>query len=233
MRTVSVYVGIAAVILAVGAAVRCVNDDLGKAAALQDAGDYRGARPLYRRAVRRSPGLFAARYGLGMTWCAEGIFRSRLGIDARRQWYRAIYHMNLALRGAADTVEAARARDMLSVLYFNLGTYHKGAGRRDAAIAQLERAVSCDSSLLKGFNLLGALYHERGDLESAMRCYRRAVRVRPDYAMAHFNLGAAEWARGNYEQAALHFAEADSLAPGTTYFRQWLARASRRAGETD
>lgn len=231
MRTGFAGIRIAIVTLAVGGVFRCANDDLGKAAALQDAGDYLGARPRYRRVVRRNPGMFAARYGLGMTWCAEGVFRSRLGIDARREWYRAIYHMNLALRGAADTAEVARAQGMLSVLYFNLGTYHKRAGRPDAAISQLERAVSYDSSLLKGFNLLGALYHDRGDLESAMRCYREAIRIRPDYAMAHFNLGAAEWARGNYSRAAHHFAKADSLAPGTTYFRQWRQRAARRAGD--
>ena len=40
-------------------------------------------------------------------------------------------------------------------------------------------------------NNLGNAFKDRGKLDEAAACYRRALELKPDYAEAHSNLGAA------------------------------------------
>jgi tetratricopeptide (TPR) repeat protein len=63
----------------------------------------------------------------------------------------------------------------------------------------------------------------------AENCYRRTVILKPDYAMAHFNLGALSWARGDYAPATRYFQDAVTLEPGNAYFAGWLAKARAAA----
>ena len=40
------------------------------------------------------------------------------------------------------------------------------------------------------FNLIGACYKELGHLEGSAKMFENAINIKPDYAEAHFNLGA-------------------------------------------
>ena len=40
-------------------------------------------------------------------------------------------------------------------------------------------------------NVTGACYAGLGQLSSAVKSYKKAIEIKPDYAKAHYNLGAA------------------------------------------
>lgn len=202
------------------------NALLKQANLLLESGDYLGARKRYKKIINREPENFSAHFGLGMSYCAETIFKTDLGMAKSEDWHPAIYHMTIAM----NLNENKEAKQTLAVLYFNLGTFFKKENKLDAAIESLKQAVAYDPTLLKALNLLGALYHERGNLEEAEYYYKKSITVKPDYAMAHFNLGAIAWARKDFDAAVSYFQKAVSLSPENSYFQNWLAKAEKRAG---
>jgi tetratricopeptide (TPR) repeat protein len=204
----------------------CRQDRLETAKSLLENGDFLAARKIYDRLLDKQPGDFAAHYGLGMTWCAEAIYKTEIGLAGPQDWYPAIYHMTVAAQLTTDD----QVRHTLAIMHFNLGACFVKLGERDEAIQRISQAVAYDSALLKADNLLGALYHEQGDFDNAERCYRRILRIKPDYAMAHFNLGALAWAKKDYPEAEKDFAEAVSCDPDNAYFKSWLAKAHTSAG---
>ena len=201
--------------------ISCEGDRLKEAKKLLESGDFLSARSLYEREAAARPGDFAARYGLGMTWCAEAIYRTELGLAEPEDWYPAIYQMTVA--GHLDTGE--QVHRTLAILHYNLGACYKKMGAADEAMARIQQAVSYDSTLLKAYNMLGALYQEQGDFDKAEKCYHRVLIIKPEYAMAHFNLGALSWARGEYAAAEKYFRNATALEPQNAYFALWLSKA--------
>ncbi|MBD3320537.1 MAG: tetratricopeptide repeat protein [Chitinivibrionales bacterium] len=164
---------------------------------------------------------------MGMSLCAEAMYKMELGLGCAHDWYPAIYHMNVASNLQPNTSEVRRT---LAILHFNLGTCHNREENIDAAIRRLKNAIVYDSTLVKAHNLLGALYQTGGNLDKARQSYRRVLELQPEYAMAHFNLGAVAWAAGEYSSAASHFSQAVELSPGNAYFEQWLRKAKHRSG---
>jgi Tfp pilus assembly protein PilF len=66
-----------------------------------------------------------------------------------------------------------------------------------------------------------------GRTRAAVRRYQEALKVHPDYAEAHNNLGAALATEGRYEEAAFHFSEAVRLKPGYRDARRNLQLAAK------
>jgi tetratricopeptide (TPR) repeat protein len=203
----------------------CGKDRLTLAKELLESGDFLSARKIYSRLVEKQPDSYAARYGLGMSWCAEAIYRTEIGIAEPKDWYPAIYQMTVAAH--LDTGrEVSRT---LAILHYNIGASFKKAGDREEAIRRIRHAVSCDSTLLKAYNLLGALYQEQGDLDNADLSYRRALLLKPDYAPAIFNRGALAWARGDFAAAEKCFQDALTCEPQNASFSSWLEKARTAA----
>jgi tetratricopeptide (TPR) repeat protein len=205
---------------------QCGRDRLETAKALIENGDYLAARKVYERILDSQPRDFAAHFGLGMTWSAEAIYKTELGLARPSDWYPAIYHMTVA----AHIETNDQARRTLAILHFNLGACYLKQGDRDQAMQRISQAVAYDSTLSKANNLLGALYHEQGDFDNAERCYRRILLIEPDHAMAHFNLGALAWARKDFREAEKDFADAVADEPDNAYFKTWLFKAHTSAG---
>jgi tetratricopeptide (TPR) repeat protein len=203
----------------------CRTDNIALAKELVEKGDFLTARKIYSRLAESNPADYAARYGLGMSWCAEAMYRTEIGIAEPKDWYPAIYQMTVAMH--LDTSEEVHRT--LAILHYNLGACFKKAGNRDEAIRRIQYAVSYDSTLLKAYNLLGALYQEQGDLDKADLSYRRALLIKPDYSPAHFNLGALAWARGDYASAEKCFQDAAACEPQNAYFSGWLEKARSAA----
>jgi Flp pilus assembly protein TadD len=61
---------------------------------------------------------------------------------------------------------------------------------------------------------LGISLGESGRLDEAIASFREAVRLKPDFARAHFNLGVALYRRGDRAGAAAALREAGRLDPG-------------------
>jgi tetratricopeptide (TPR) repeat protein len=205
----------------------CRDSRLAAANGLLESGDFLGARPLYSRIIESRPRDYAAHYGLGMSYCAEAMHRTDLGLAAPDDWYPAIYQVTVAAH--LDT--SREVRRTLAILHYNLGACFRKNGNPADAILRIAQAISYDSTLIKAYNLLGTLYFEQADLDKAESCYRRTLIIKPDYAMAHFNLGALFWARGRYDEALTCFTDAAALEPENGYFQSWLSKTRAQAGK--
>lgn len=71
----------------------------------------------------------------------------------------------------------------------NLGIIYARSNRRDQAIGALAKAASLNPDNKVAFNWLGILYREAGDLTRSRLSYERALKLDPDYALAHLNFG--------------------------------------------
>jgi Tfp pilus assembly protein PilF len=73
------------------------------------------------------------------------------------------------------------------------------------------------------------MYQEAGDLAGARACYRRVVELKPDYALAWFNLGTVAWASQNFFAARSSFERAVELDRANPHFRMWLEKSVAKA----
>lgn len=201
-----------------------IKKELNHAKRLLEAGDFLQARKVYADLVNRFPDHDRAHYGLGMTWCAEAIYKTELGMAEPGDWYRAIYHLTIASNYSDDEA----IRKTLAILHFNLGTSYRKAGRTDAAVKSMEQAIAHDGTLVKALNLLGTIYHRKGNYQQAEKYYRRVLTLKPEHAMVHFNLGALAWAQKEFESAHEYFQKAVEFAPSNAYFRKWLSKVQQR-----
>jgi protein O-mannosyl-transferase len=65
-------------------------------------------------------------------------------------------------------------------------------------------------------NMLGVAFEEKGDIESAMKQFRQAVAVNPNYTVAIKNLGVAYYKKGQYDDAIMEFQKIIRLDPNDT-----------------
>jgi tetratricopeptide (TPR) repeat protein len=73
--------------------------------------------------------------------------------------------------------------------------------------------------------------HQAGDILGAIAAYEAALRLEPDNAGAHSNLGAALVRLGRYDQAIPHYRKAIAIDPGNPMFPFNLALAIYKSGD--
>ena len=146
---------------------------------------------LFRDTAEKSPDHYASRTSLANALYEQG------EVDAAIEQYR----IALSLRPNENTRT-------------NLGVAYLRKGWTDAAIAELERAVSTLPADPKSRAALGFAYGQKGRLAAAVAQYEAAVSLDPDAPEVHNNLGVAYWKLGQAGKAAEHFGAALRLAPG-------------------
>jgi len=127
-------------------------------------------------------------------------------VDARPD--RSLAHFLTLFEAGAPVSAFARSYALEEV-----GLYELEMGRSEVAIQHLEEAARVDPGNVKAIGTLGSLYNSRGDLARAMPRLQQAVKLRPDIALNHYNLGAAQTRSGQSTDAALSFEEALRLNP--------------------
>lgn len=60
---------------------------------------------------------------------------------------------------------------------------------------------------------MGLDYQDQGEFDEAIAAFEEAIRLDPDYALAHYNLGRARYLQGQMEQAVAAFEEAIQIDP--------------------
>ena len=86
-------------------------------------------------------------------------------------------------------------------------------GRLAESLDRLCRAAELDGTSPDIQNHLGNLRQDLGDQTAALECYRRALRIRPDFAPAHQNLGYVFASWGEADDGLRHFDLAQRAQP--------------------
>jgi tetratricopeptide (TPR) repeat protein len=100
--------------------------------------------------------------------------------------------------------------------------------RDDTALYEHTLAVTENNYLAN--NNLGGVLQEGNRLEEAVRRYAEAIRIKPHYADAHFNMAMALARQGRLDEAAGHFSEVARLDPGDADAYRELGNISVRQG---
>ena len=82
-------------------------------------------------------------------------------------------------------------------------------------------------------NNLGVIYFDKGRLDEAMACFRKALEIQPDSANAHFNLGHILFRQGRLDEAAAHFQRDLEIQPNDAKAHSNLALVLLQKGQTD
>ncbi|MEO0574589.1 MAG: tetratricopeptide repeat protein [Pseudomonadota bacterium] len=103
-------------------------------------------------------------------------------------------------------------------------------GRSDDALAMLETMLVTHDAFAPGWNEVGILHREAGRFEQAESAYMKAVTVKPDYALAHLNLGILlDLYLARHQQALEHYERYQALqSDEDKMVKRWIADISRR-----
>ena len=87
------------------------------------------------------------------------------------------------------------------------------SGKLSEAIAEIKALNELYPNVPLLFNILGACYQAQGLLGDSIKMFETAVKIKPDYAEAHFNLGVVLKAKGQLENAIESYKKAIYLVP--------------------
>ena len=74
-----------------------------------------------------------------------------------------------------------------------------------------EVAVRLDTAYALAYNNLGGAQLLNGQPHQALECYQRALRIRPDYADAHYGLALAYREQGLHDEARAAMARYEQI----------------------
>jgi len=115
----------------------------------------------------------------------------------------------------------------------NLGLLSHQAGRIDAALDLIHRAIALRPNFPEAYNNLGNALKDRGKLDDAVAAYRQAIVLTPNYAGAHYNLGNALKDKGELDQAIAAYRKAINFRPDFPEAHNNLASALVEKGQLD
>ncbi|MDE3001348.1 MAG: tetratricopeptide repeat protein [Gemmatimonadota bacterium] len=161
-------------------------------------GDLDGAVSRQMEAIRLAPDLAEAHYNLGSAYSRQG------------RYAQAVSSFREAIRLKPEN---APSDSVVSAVDANQGAYTRSVAGYQHARRYAGLAGAC-------FNL--------GDTEAAIEAYGHAVRLAPDFADGHYNLGVIHEREGNAERAMVHWRAYLKLARNDPAQKAWLADARAR-----
>ena len=96
-----------------------------------------------------------------------------------------------------------------------LGNNYMDQGMYAMAIECYQRGRSIDSTDPNVIIDLGACYHAVGGSEKALGLFEKALAIKPDHVIGHFNAGIVYRQLGNNEMAVRYWEKVIELQPGT------------------
>ncbi len=151
---------------------------------------WRGAVPLFGHAVMVTKDNWVAHSKLGNA-------ASLAGMDEE-----ALAHYREVLRIIPGDAHAEYS--MYSIL--------DRLGRKEEALRHFRAGLRANGDASRA-NSVGMDFAGSGKIEEAAACFEEAVRLRPDYADAHYNLADALGRLGKRDEAIPHFREALKIPP--------------------
>src|ERR1700680_588654 len=176
----------------------------------------------YRKACELFPTYGAAHYRLAIAY-------GKLGRIREAQEQSDIHERNIyVVPPVADPLrDELRALDMSAATHLERGVQLEQVGRTDDAIAETEKALRLDPSLVKAHVNLLILYARTGRgqkaeeqyksvlAEDAEKAFRKALAIAPSNDAAHNNLGYLLEREGKLSEAAVEYKKAIEVSPNS------------------
>lgn len=217
------------------------------AATWRQSGMYRDYETLFRQTLASNPGSSFLHNNLGVILMSSGREQEEAAefeVAVRLTPDNPDYHVNLGLALAqmpgrlgdamAEYQTALRTDPNLYAAHLNLGLALMSIpGRRQDAIAEYQKAIASSQAALRNdpnfwqahLNL-GIAYAQMPDrLADAVTEYQSALRMKPDSALAHFQLGNTFHKMGRLPEAIAEYQASLRIDPGAPEVHYELAYA--------
>ena len=120
---------------------------------------------------------------------------------------------------------------MIILAALTASTFFQASHWRNA-ITLFENATKVTKNNYQAQNNLGAASYPV-DLDKAIFHFKKALKIKPDYVVAHYNLGTALCDKKNYDKAVLHLKEAIKINPECADAHYNLAYVISSQGKLD
>jgi tetratricopeptide (TPR) repeat protein len=137
---------------------------------------------------------------------------------------------NLAILLLWTSIVSNAQDDRISQLYSEAHSAET-AGQSALAIEKYQQILKLAPNLAAGYNNLGRLYYQQGQLEEAVRALSRACELNAKLAPPRALLGFAYFQMGDYKSASRELAIASNLNPSDRNVSLFLARSLLKSGE--
>lgn len=144
---------------------------------LKSAGEWSRAEAIYRELLVATPGDFDLSMKLAYV------------LVLQRQYQEAIVLYESMLKISPDHYQ----------ILVSLSYVQEAIGNIDAAVEAAERSIQVAPTQPEGYNNLGNALKLKHELEKASENFRKAISLRPDFAMAEFNLATTRLLQGNLQ----------------------------------
>ena len=107
-------------------------------------------------------------------------------------------------------------------IQFNMGICHKKMDEEELAAKCFARAVEIKNDDIDALTLLGGSLTQIGQLDEAIDVFKKLIKIRPEYADHHNDLGICYRIKYEHEKAIEKFKDAISLNPNHYYaYSNW------------
>lgn len=149
---------------------------------------------------------------------------------------QTLYEQAVAVLASGDLLDAELRLQEFLLQYpdfpgahVNLAIIHAGNGNDDRAREAIDAALALDPEFPPALNQLGMLLRRNGKFLEAEAAYLKAVTARPDYALAHYNLGVLnELYLQRLDTALQHFERYQSIVGDDAEVERWITDLKRR-----
>lgn len=165
------------------------------------------------------------------------VFNKLLDEGETAEYYYNIGYIKTAEEKYGEAIEAFRKATQLDRLfakaYEAMGRAYNMLGQSGEAEKYLQKAadiymskenvgdaeqilneiIEINPGTINVYNSLGVLYRKKGDLETALKNYLKAIKVHPDEPYIHYNIGRLYLEMKNPAESKIYFQNAVKIAP--------------------
>ncbi len=183
---------------AVGGAFALYLQARGHLQRFERAENLENALSLLQKALEQDPGYALAYAALG---------------EAYWRLYELQKRPELVALAQENCRKAIGLNDLLAPVHVTLGMIHRGTGKADEALADLQRALDRDPRSAEALREKGRAHSALGQTKEAEQAFRDALELRPSDWATHNYLGALMLTDGRLEAAEAEFRRVIALTP--------------------